>query len=61
MVNISYIYNERLPYHLLTMDGYHIIYLQWTFTITFCTIGGYHNIYLQWTVFIASSYNGRLP
>jgi hypothetical protein len=33
MVIITSTYKGQLPLHLLTMDGYQNIYLQWTVTI----------------------------
>jgi hypothetical protein len=41
-------YNERLPLHLFTMDGYQGPLL---------TMDGYHSIYLQWMVIITCTYN----
>jgi hypothetical protein len=53
------------------MDGYHIMELQWTVTMTSTyndwlpkhriTMDGNHNIKLQSMVTITSTYNGRLP
>jgi hypothetical protein len=53
------------------MDGYHIMELKWTVTMTSTyidwlpkhriTTDDNHNIYLQWTVTILWTYSGRLP
>jgi hypothetical protein len=60
LVTISFTYNGRLPEHLLTMNGYHYIYLQCKVTIAYTyTMGGYHTIYLQWSVTFISSCNER--
>jgi hypothetical protein len=67
-VTIAYTYNERLPLHLLTMNSYHNICLEWTVTLHLFRMNGYHNIYLQWMatklqsmLIITSTYNERFP
>ena len=52
MVSTASAYNERLPQHLLTMDGYHNINLQGTLPYHICTMDGYQSINLQLTVAI---------
>ena len=54
-VTIAHTYKERLPYHLLTMNGYHKIKIDGTITSTYnewlpyhlLIMNGYHRIFLQ--------------
>jgi hypothetical protein len=62
--------NEQLPQHIMSMIGYHHIYLQWTVSTSFVyyerlphllTVDGYHRINLHGAVTRAYTYNGWLP